>query len=303
MWLASALAACSRNGAPPPDIASCPTLDVGGWTWVGVVAPAGTVSPGERVELRDRGTMLEHGWSYASAAGSFGVRGAFHRTPDSRVELVTESGRRFSVRAQATAGLIDYDPDTYPVLEEPPGTMTFHGRLASTPFSTPITRAWAINWDTGWVQPVAPTPSLDLEVEGAQVPGGVGHCMAIFTEHSDGRTGGCWWPQGGGCLCAPCSREAVEEGLCLPPPPPPPGPGLPCGCHSPPPPPGADAGGRAPLDVEERHDPPPPRRPDGPPPPERSSGPSAPARPSPPSSPSPDASWRHLDAGPVEPPS
>ncbi len=302
VWVV-ALASCRRQ-APPP-LASCPSLVRGGWQWVGVVGPQGTVAPFERVELRDADGPLLYGATYASALGSFALRGARPDTTSQPLELVTESGRRFSIRPGPTEALIDYDPATFAVLEEPLGTMTFHGWLASTPRSTPIERAWVVNWATGNVESIEPTPALDVTVQGASVAGGLGDCLAVFSEHRSGGTGGCWWARPGGCVCRRCTAEELAAGTCIEDAftPRAEDPTLPCGCQYPPPgPTGSDPerSPRQPLPANERHDPPPGRHGQPPPPFREGTGPS------PPEPPDAGNGWTFdptRDTGPVEPPS
>jgi hypothetical protein len=157
------LASCRRDTAPP--MLACPSLTLGGWQWVAVVGPPGTVEPYERIELVERGEQLLYGNTVATAEGSFALRAARRLSRRSEIELVTGSGARFSIRPEPSEGYIDYDPDTFAVREETPGVMRFRGEIASTPISTPIERTWAVNWNTGAVAPIAPTPSLDVTFE------------------------------------------------------------------------------------------------------------------------------------------
>lgn len=292
---------------------ACPGLTLGGWQWVGVVGPPGSVEPYERIELVERGEQLWYGSTVATAEGSFAIRAARRARGQSEIVLVTGSGTRFSIRPDLSEGYIDYDPATFAVMEETPGVMRFRGEIASTRASTPIERAWAVNWNTGAVAPIAPTPTLDITFEHARIPGRSGQCMGIFTEHRSGRTGGCWWARPGGCLCRRCTPEQIEDGSCredfddgsneYP--------SLGCHCQYPPPPSepsAADGDDDGPLPVQERHDPPPSENRGGGPPPPFGAGDGAGGAPPPDHTPPPpdayyDPEWWNADAGPVEPPS
>lgn len=284
---------------------ACPGLTLGGWQWVGVVGPPGSVAPFDRVELREHDELLWYGVTHATAEGSFAIRAARRAQGTAEVELHTGSGRRFSITPGRAEALIDHEPGTFAVHEETPGMMQFRGRLSSTPISTPIERLWAVNWTTGRVREVGTTPQLDVHFDHARVEGTFGHCMGLFSEHQSGDTGGCWWATPGGCLCRRCEPEEIAAGTCEEEPPPEAwaGPNLGCHCEYPPSaPPAPDSSGRPPVDARERLDPPPSRGgSDGPPPPYRNGA--APVSPSP----FPDAGYTpwdpNADAGPVEPPS
>jgi hypothetical protein len=130
-----------------------------------------------------------------------------------------------------------------------------------------------VDWSSGDVARVSHTPAIDRPFT-VSMPGGLGHCMTIFSEHADGRTGGCWWPRGGGCLCRHCTAAQIEAGTCHEPftQPLADAPPMPCGCNAASAPEASmpDGGGRAPLPVDERYDPPPES--DTPPPPEYGAG-------------------------------
>ncbi|MFN7701349.1 MAG: hypothetical protein ACK6CU_09460 [Deltaproteobacteria bacterium] len=285
LWVG--LAACRRN--EPPPISACPTLTLGAWEWFGVIGPPGTVAPNERLTLREEGgEPLAHGLGVATAEGSFALRGARRSGSGRLVVLETASGQRFSVRAGRTEARIDYAPEALAVTEGDPGTMTFHGWLAATPTSSPIERAWAASWATGAVAPIDPTPRLGIPISGATVRGSLGECMTIFSQHTSGGTGGCWWPRPGGCLCRHCTADELAAGSCVEPAPL--GEDPTCQCEDRPRP---DASAPGPLPARERFDRPSPARGDPPPPFYGTSPEPEPAYP--------DAG--RIDAGPEEPPS
>ncbi len=310
-----ALTGCRRES--PPEMLSCPSLTLGAWQWVGVVGPPGSVEPFDRVELfEEGGEVLWDGARFATADGSFAIRGArLSASPRRDLRLRTSSGRTFSIRPGRSDAYIDYDPDTYAVIEETPNVMQFRGELAPTQAATAITRAWAVNWSTGAVAPIDPTPPLGVTFDHARIPGTYGQCMGIFSEHASGRTGGCWWATPGGCLCRrrPCPPAELVAGTCVDEPidDGADDPSLGCHCQYPPPPASTPGGnGREPLPARERHDPPPPSGGgrSGPPPP-HGRGDGTGAVPETPAYTPPDAGYTSpydpstIDAGPVEPPS
>ncbi len=266
----ASLLAC-EVGTP---VRACPSLVVGEWTWFGVIGPPGSAQPGEWVRLYHPGDEEYGDTWFATPTGSFALRAAGRtrrgEQPEAVLELV-RSGVRYRVRPGPSEALIEYAAGSRPVMQTGPAEMTFTGWLSSERASTPIAGAWVVDWTTGEVDWIDPPPSFGTPFS-VTMPGGLHHCLTIYTEHRDDGTGGCWWPRGGGCLCHRCTVAEERAGTCHEEPPQSSvGPHFPCGCNSMPP---ADPSHppREPLPVDERHDPPPPPHsspPRGPPDPDR----------------------------------
>ena len=147
--ISALLGACEND----PPIRACPTLEARNgrgelWTWFGVVGPPGSAEPGELVRLYYPGDERWGDAWYATRTGSFALRaaGRVRRVQPGAVLELTQSGVRYSVRPGESEARIEYTSGTRPVMDGPPGSMTFSGWLERTSVSTPMAAAWAADW-------------------------------------------------------------------------------------------------------------------------------------------------------------
>lgn len=115
-----------------------------------------------------------------------------------------------------TAATIEYEADTTPLLAFEDGRLEFTGSLHAAPAAAPIDDVWFVNWSNGAVAEVYPTPEFDTTF-GASVIGSPGHAAAVVSVHgaNQARTGGCWWPMGGGGFAPHCTAESILGGTCV----------------------------------------------------------------------------------------
>lgn len=214
VWLVSLLfvAGCAdEEAAPVVHVVSCPTLFGDGEDYVGIVAPTGGVEPFACVEASFAGRVV--GVARATADGSFAIR--LRRPAELRarpVELAID-GYVVHVTPEGDAeATVAYEPSTLPLVERPAGRVMFLGHLASVDGGTPVSEAWLVNWSSGAVSPIDPSPRLD-EPFFTDVAGRAGDEAAPVSRHESGGAGGCWWPLGGGGAAA-CKDEDVAAGRC-----------------------------------------------------------------------------------------
>lgn len=259
--LSALVAAGCVPPAPPEGVVGCPLLVVGGGraSYGALVAMPGAVAPASCVALWEGGRVISE--ATATREGTFALQ--FQVDGDAR-------GRRFELTVQPTRGapgdrysvtfspetgsLLMFEPGTAPVVARSDGTIELHAWLSPPPAgAAPMESAAVINWRTGAVEPVLPPPPFEVRLD-ARVRGVPGDCIAAISTHDarGDRTGGCWWPMGGGG-CAPlCTLDALTEGSCVF-----------CGTPEIPCPPCTMARGCSPLVVDERWvDIPPPERDD-----------------------------------------
>lgn len=217
--LALALAGCAQSHRPA-GTAFCPTLQVGDTTYFGVAGSSTDYVPFTCVEAWVDGQRRAHG--HVTGARTYALR-FFTTGPTAAHEVEirfealagfegTPPPYRVTLRPELTQAILGYEPDAPPVVAGPRGGAgTFTGWLEpGVVDASPPASVWLVNWTTGDVGIVDPTPAFD-EPFTAEVHARTGDEVSPLSRHSvlgAFRPGGCWWPRS-----RDCRARCVEERL------------------------------------------------------------------------------------------
>lgn len=211
------LAGCAPAHSAPTDLVCCPLLRVrgpAGEVTYGGLAGLARYGPDTCIELFHDSTRLAH--THTTVGGQFALqfahRGVLHgATLELRATPPGESTERIGVVLTEDSGaLISYRSDTTPLVASG-SRLLFRGTLDGAPFD-PILSAWMINWTTGNVQPIVPTPVTDRAFEAVVVGGPLDYASPASLH--EGVAGGCWWPRGRGGRAPVCTLEMFEDDTC-----------------------------------------------------------------------------------------
>ena len=193
------LAGCS----PSPEVRLCPPLVVSssaGPATYGRIAGRGEVlAPGScaSVYVGGRRAALSFVQPDHSLALEFFVQADLRgQTVELRLDRITGDGSEHRyplVLASRSEAEIAFEPGSTP-LAWLPAQVEFRGWLEPVT-GAPTQDTWLVNWSRAAVEPVVPTPRLDVPFV-ARVAGQPGDCVSPVSLHRGSGTGGCWWPQG-----------------------------------------------------------------------------------------------------------
>lgn len=227
-WLALSIVAttaCAESRRVPEGVRQCPLLVVGEGdglvSYGGIAGRSDAFEPGACVEVYVDDVRIAK--TTVTSSGTFAVQfqvpgDARSRRLELRLDDVAgENDERYSIALpDETAATIEYEPDTTPLLAYADGRLEFTGWLRAAPGAEPIEDVWLVNWTTGAVAGVRPTPVFEMPFT-ASVSGSPGHAAALVSAHgtNEESTGGCWWPMGGGGFAPPCTAESILAGTCV----------------------------------------------------------------------------------------